>query len=92
MFANSVAGKFLYFDRGDKDISEFLGSGEGYNFLISNYNETPNDKGHRPAQGQWTKDEQLVCAGSGATASSAASHAWSRHLLNHSLLAKPQIQ
>ena len=44
MFANSVAGKFLYFDRGeDKDISEFLGSGEGYNFLISDYNETPND-------------------------------------------------
>ena len=30
-----------------------------------------------PAQRHWTKDEQLVCAGSGATASSAASHAWS---------------
>jgi len=45
-----------------------------------------------PAQRHWTKDEQLVSAGSGATASSAASHAWSCHLLNHSLLAKAQIQ
>ena len=31
-----------------------------------------------------------MCAGSGATAGSAASHAWSCHLLNHSLLAKAQ--